>query len=116
MAFNYTPLKSTADKLIKNFGQSITFTRIATGTYNITSASTTSSNTYTANLAMLDEPKGFKGDTNVVQVKPNAVASCSQEILVGDTAVINSHNYRVEAVETIQPASTVVYYELQLTG
>tara|TARA_R100000951_G_scaffold84467_1_gene72249 strand:+ start:2267 stop:2614 length:348 start_codon:yes stop_codon:yes gene_type:complete len=115
MAFNYTPLNTTAKTLITNFGQSVTFSRIAE-TYNITSATSTSTSTYAAVVAIIDESKEEQGETSVISVTHNAVAHSDTPILVGDTAVINSDSYRVVSVREVKPATTVVFYELQLRG
>lgn len=112
MAFDYSPLNTTAKTLIANFGQQITFSRL-TETYNITSATSTTTSTYTAEVAMLDEAKEEQG-SSVIGVTHNAVAHSDTQILVGDTATINSQSYRVVSVKEVKPATTVIYYELQL--
>ena len=115
MAFNYAPLASTARNLITDFGQSVTFSRLAE-TYNITSATSTSASTYTAVVVILDEAKSEQGDTATIGVVHNALASSDTQIVVGDTATINSQSFRVVSVKEVKPATTVVVYELQLAS
>ncbi len=113
MAFNYSNLNTTAETLLTTFGQSVTFSRL-TETYNITSATSTSTSTYTAVVAMLDEAKQEQDNSSVIGVTHNAMAHSDTQILVGDTATINSQSFRVVSVTEIKPATTVIYYELQL--
>ena len=113
MAFNYTPLANTATDLIKNFGQSVTFTRIAE-TYVPTGLSTSSS-TYTANLVLLDAPKE-QAETGLISERKSALVSSTTEPLINDTVVVNSEHFSVQKVKIIQPASTVLYYELEISS
>ena len=112
MSFDYASLNNTAETVIKHFGQSVTFSRL-TETYNITSRSVSTS-TYTAQVAMQDEAKEEQDNSAIVGVLHNALAHSDTQILVGDTATINSQSFRVVSVKEVKPATTVVYYELQL--
>ena len=109
--------------MITDFGQSVTFSRIAethalldSGQPNFGAAMSVSTSTYTAVVAIIDESKEEQGETSVISVTHNAVAHSDTPILVGDTAVINSDSYRVVSVREVKPATTVVFYELQLAG
>lgn len=122
MAFNYTPLATTATNLITNFGQSVTFTRRATSAYNPLSGATLGNTTYTAQIVLLNESKNEYGSNSVV-VKPanglqeqehNALCSSTTAPKIGDTATINSEHYRITGVKPTQPSTTVVMYELRL--
>ncbi len=47
MAFDYAPLASTADRILTDFGQSVTFSRFSRGSYNPSSGmSSTNQTTY----------------------------------------------------------------------
>jgi hypothetical protein len=123
MAFNYAPLASTARNLITDFGQSVTFSRIAethalldSGQPNFGAAMSVTTSTYTAVVVVLDEAKSEQGDTATIGVVHNALASSDSQIVVGDTATINSQSFRVVSVKEVKPATTVVVYELQLTS
>ena len=115
MSFNYEPLNQTATNLITSFGQSITFSRLAE-TYNITSATTASTSTYSAVVVMLDQEKAEQDNTANIAVVHNAIASSSTQMVIGDTATINSQSFRIVSVTEIKPATQVVYYDLQLSS
>lgn len=115
MAFNYSPLSTTATNLIKNFGQSVTFTRNGSISYSpSTGVSSSSQSTYTANIVLFDQIKLEETESSIAEKEFPASMSSTTAPKIGDTATINSENYRIVNVNPIQPASTVVYYELRL--
>jgi len=111
MAFNYAPLSATAKSLITDFGQSVTFTRIAE-TYSPTGLSTGSS-TYTANLVIIDAPKQ-QDETGLITETKTALVTSDTAVLISDTVAVNSEHFRVLNVKALSPASTLIYYELEL--
>lgn len=117
MAFNYSPLSTTATRLIKNFGQSVTFTRNGSVTYDPTAGvSSSSQTTYTANIVLFDQTKTEIEDTSLQEKNIPANMSSTTEPVIGDTATINSENYRIIDVTPIRPATTVIYYDIRLTS
>ena len=126
MAFNYSPLNKTATDLITKFGQAVTFSRYARGEYspNTGAFSSNVGQTYTAQVVILNEPKTEEGASSITgttvsslqEVENNALCSSATEPTIGDTATINSDKFRITAVKKIQPASTVVFYELRIAS
>ena len=117
MAFNYSPLSTTAKNLITNFGQSVTFTRFSSINYNPASGvASSSTSTYSSQIVLFDQIKNEDGDTNM-QIKefPASMHSTTAP-KIGDTATINSEKLRIVEINPIQPGSSVVYYELRLRG
>ncbi len=117
MAFDYSPLSTTAKNLITNFGQSVTFTRFSSINYNPASGiASSSTSTYSAQIVLFDQIKNEDGDTNM-QIKEFPASMHSTTVpLIGDTATINSEKLRIVEINPIQPGSSVVYYELRLRG
>jgi hypothetical protein len=126
MAFNYTPLQQTATDLITKFGQSVTFAKKTTSGYNPATGgfSSSASSTYTAQVTLLEASKIEEGASSITgttvsalqEIEREALCSSTTEPEIGDTATINSEKYRVTAVNKVQPASTVVYYELRIAS
>tara|TARA_R110000764_G_scaffold35177_6_gene78547 strand:+ start:1264 stop:1620 length:357 start_codon:yes stop_codon:yes gene_type:complete len=118
MAFNYSPLNKTATNLITKFGQAVTFSRYARGEYspNTGAFSSNVGQTYTAQVVILDQPKSEVEETSTLTVENDALCSSATEPTIGDTATINSDKFRITAVKKIQPASTVVFYELRIAS
>lgn len=115
MAFDYTPLASTATKLITDFGQSVSFTRNGNVTYDPTQGvSSSSQTTYSANIVLFAQIKNEEVDKSLAFKDFPAVAYSATPPKIGDTATINSESYRVIEITPIQPAETVIYYELRL--
>jgi hypothetical protein len=115
MAFDYAPLASTATKMITEFGQAVTFTRNGNVTYDPTQGvSSSSQTTYDANIVLFAQIKSEEVDNSLSFKDFPAVAYSSTPPKIGDTATINGENYRVIEITPVQPATTVIYYELRL--
>lgn len=115
MAFDYAPLASTADRILTDFGQSVTFSRFSRGSYNPSSGmSSTNQTTYTAKVVLFNESKAEESDNTTQVIEIPAVAYTSTPPKIGDTATINSEKLRVVEINPVQPATTVIYYELRL--
>jgi len=117
MAIDYVGLAATAKRLITENGQVITFQTQSRGTYNPSAGFSSSSNsTYTASVVMLNESKEEKGDgTQQGEAQP-AICTSTTEIKISDTATINGRSYRVTKVNKVQPATTVMYYDILLAS
>lgn len=113
MTVSYSNLNTTASRLIKNFGQEVTFTRLAE-TYTPTGFSSSSS-TYTADLVVIDQPK-TQDEQGLIAESKTALASSSTAILISDSVEVNSEHFRVNNVKTVRPASTTLFYELELVS
>lgn len=117
MSLNYTQLAATAKKLITDNGQLVTFKAKSRGAYNPAAGHTSqSTSTYTAQIVMLDKPKAEQTEETKQFEIQDAIAHSETEPSISDTATINGRNFRVLSVVRIQPATTVVYYELQLAS
>ena len=117
MTISYSSLSTTAETLITNFGQTVTFTRFARGTYSTTQGfNSSSTSTYSAKIALFSQDKREDGETTNQTVDFPASMHSSTAPLIGDTATINGKNYRISEVRPIQPATTVIYYEIRLTN
>lgn len=118
MAFNYSPLNKTATDLITKFGQAVTFSKKVTSAYQPETGgfSNSVSSTYAAQIVILDEPKSEKEESSTILVENEALCSSTTEPTIGDTATINSDQYKITAVKKIQPAATVVFYELRIAS
>jgi len=117
MAINYTALQTTATNLITDFGQAVTFYKTSRGSYSPGSGfASHSSAGYATKVVLLDQPKAEATDTQIQEKRTQAIMSSSTAPEIGDTATINTEEYRIAEVEPIQPASTVVAYELLLAS
>lgn len=115
MAFDYEPLATTAEKMLSNFGQVITFSRFSRESYSPSAGmSGSSQTTYDARVVMLNEPKSEDGKSTVQVVEVPAIAYSSTPPKIGDTATINDEDFRVVEINPVQPSTTVIYYELRL--
>ena len=115
MAFDYAPLASTATKMITEFGQAVTFTRNGNVTYDPTQGvSSSSQTTYDANLVLFAQITNEEVDNSLAFKDFPALAYSATPPKIGDTATINGENYRVIEITPVQPATTVIYYELRL--
>ena len=114
MAFDYAPLASTATKMITEFGQAVTFTRNGNVTYDPTQGvSSSSQTTYDANIVLFAQIKNEEVDNSLAFKDFPALAYSATPPKIGDTATINGENYRVIEITPVQPATTVIYYELR---
>ena len=115
MGIDYSSLSTTANNLIKDFGQTVTFTRNGSVTYSpTTGVSSSSQSTYSANIVLFDQLKIEGAENSLAEKEFPASMASSTAPEIGDTATINSESYRIVTVNPIQPASTVIYYELRL--
>ena len=63
---------------------------------------------------MFDQLKIEGGENSLAEKEFPASMSSTTAPEIGDTATINGENYRIVTVNPIQPASSVIYYELRL--
>lgn len=115
MAFKYSDLTTTATRLITDFGQAVTFTRNGSVNYDPTAGVTSSSqSTYDAKVVLDGNLKIELGETTLAGKDIPASVSSTTAPKIGDTATINSENYRVTEVNPLQPAATVIFYDVRL--
>ena len=118
MAFNYAITKSTADKLLNNFGQSVLITNKVSGAYD--PATGTVSQTITTQNgigAVFDRgSKEIDGTTILLGDKKMLLSAVDiTKPQINDTVLVGSINYTIkEPLIEINPAGTVVMYKLNL--
>ena len=119
MSIDYSRLQTTATDLITKFGQAVTFTRDTRSNYNPSTGnfgSTTMGQTIATKLVLINRPKQERSENTQQFNEQEALVSSSTALKINDRAAINGSNYRVTSVKTVQPASTVIYYELLLAS
>ena len=114
MTYNYTPLTSSATRLLTKFGAQYTFTRTTKGTYNpVTGKTSDSSSTYTGYACLFNYSDADLTDGTILQGDRRMLAE-GGTYEVGDSVVVGSDTYRVISVSEIAPAGTVVAANLQI--
>lgn len=116
MALNYAALAATAQRLITDNGQTVTVNRPARGAYDPAAGFSGSVTTYSCEIVMLDEPKKESPDSTKQNEEQLALCYSATLPLISDTCTINGKEYRFLSVKTVQPATTVVYYEIRLSS
>jgi|32_taG_2_1085360.scaffolds.fasta_scaffold51172_2 hypothetical protein len=117
MAFNYANLKTTARKLLANFGQTITFTRTSEPVYNNDTGEVESTTLTFSDIGVI-----FPFRDGVTNVSGSLIQAGDQEVFwQGTTAPIPTDkltvagvDYNVIAVMPIEPGGTNVLYQLQV--
>jgi len=110
-------LRKVAQKVIKQFGGSVTVRFITPGSYNTTTGSITESTSDSAIQGVLD-------NVNVREVNELVQASDRKLIIAAadvatvpnteDRAVISNISYQIIQVQTIEQDNTAIVYELIL--
>ena len=120
----YTRLQATANRLLKGKGQSLTLTKVTAGTYNPATGGFTGegTSTQTAYGAVFDY--GAKqidgtlikaGDKQLLLSAFKTDGSALMAPVLGDTVSIGGVTYTlVEPLKEVNPAGTVVMYEVNL--
>lgn len=119
MSFDYTGLQNTAYNLIAKFGTDWTIRRIVKNTYNpATNTATVASTTdYTVKAykseyveKQVDGENIQKGDILLVVAAKDLVITPR----VSDQVLQGSSVYQIQDVKPLNPATTNLYYKLQL--
>lgn len=111
-----TNLKNTANTLLTNYGQTISFVRWSLSEYNVATGGVepTGSSTFTGKAHpsryRIDEIDGALIQENDIK----ALVYTTTEPLVDDEATIDSITYRVMDVEKLQAQGEAIVYRLQL--
>ena len=112
----YSGLATTATNLLTDKGQSITFSREVSSSFDpVLGVPTTSTTTFSGVGAafgykqnQIDGEIIQRGDIRLI------LEATSTAPLIGDTCTIDSVVYKVLFVEKVSPAGTPVIYKLQL--
>jgi len=113
----YTNLKNVALRLLTSKGQSLTFTRPVTSSFNPATGVDTPATpiTYSGYGAALNYNKSeIDGDLIQIGDIRLLLEATSTAVEMGDPVPIDSITYRVMNIRPLSPAGTVVAYELQL--
>jgi len=120
----YTRLQATANRLLKGKGQSIVLTKITAGTYNpatggFTGASTSTQSAYGAvfdyGAKQIDGTLIKAGDKQLLLSAFKTDGAALTAPVLGDTVTIGSVVFTlVEPLKEVNPAGTVVMYEVNL--
>jgi uncharacterized Zn finger protein len=114
MSFNYTPLSDSADRLIKRFGKSYTFTRTAKGTYDPATGTTTdTTSTFTKFACVFNYSESEVNGEAVLQSDRRLLAQ-AHTYQVGDTVVVDGETFRVISIAPTQPSDTAMAINLQV--
>ena len=120
----YTRLQATANRLLRGKGQSLTLTRITAGTYDpatggMTGATTSTQSAYGAifdyGAKQIDGTLIKAGDKQLLLSPFKTDGTALTAPVLGDTVTVGSIVYTlVEPLKEINPAGTVVMYEVNL--
>lgn len=114
MAFNYTPLQSSATALIQRFGKQLTFTRVTKGAYDPNTGQTSdSSSTYQKHACVFDYSNAEVNDTTILQGDRRLLAEAG-DYEVNDTVSIASKVYRIISISENQPSDTQMSVNIQV--
>lgn len=114
---DYLPLKATARRLLKGFGQLMTITRNISGVYDPTTGAVTNTvETYTDYGVILPYGDGSSSvaDSIIQQGDQQVFIQISIEPKATDKITINGTIYNIVAVKALEPAAVNVLYELQI--
>lgn len=120
MSFNYAGSAATALKLLQNFGQAVTLRKQTAGAYDPATGSATVTTADHAGTGVLLDYKLV----NSGQMLENSMVQAGDKKLLlapdiaatpePDDLVIAQGTWRIVNVKAVNPAGTVVLYELQL--
>lgn len=114
---NYTQLKATARKLLKDFGQLMTITRDVAGAYDPNTGTQSNTQlTYADYGVVLPYAEGSSSvaDSLIQQGDRQVFIQISTEPKTTDKITIAGAIYNIIAVKPLEPAGINVLYELQI--
>lgn len=117
MGFDYSELTETAKELLQEFGQNILFTRQGNSEYNNATGEAKSSLEHFDGFGVI-----FPFGKGVTSVNGSLVESGDQEIYwygttapqPGDNVAVAGVDYKLVAVQAIEPAGVNVLYQIQV--
>jgi hypothetical protein len=110
--FDYNKSKRTADRLIKQFGAPLEYTRQSGETYDpVTGTTTATTETFTADTVWLDFSKEEIDETSVQSGDARLLVSSS--VKIDDRVVYNGNEWRIIDSSPLRPADVEVYTEAQ---
>lgn len=117
----YAGIGSMATRLLGKYGQTVTLTRTADGTYDTTDGTLTAGaqTEYECSAAVFDYAQQEIDGTQIRQGDRRVMLQATGDVPLprsGDTLTIGSLDYTVVAVRTTSPGGTAVVYQLQVRG
>jgi len=110
-------LRKVAQKVIKQFGGSVTVRFVTPGAYNTTTGSITESTSDSAIQGVLDNVN-IREVNELVQASDRKLIIAAADVATvpntEDRAVISSVSYQIIQVQTIEQDNTAIVYELIL--
>lgn len=116
MTFNYDKIAATALKLLTKFGQPITFARETGGSVDpITGVVTPGTDASVTTTGLLKTyPDNMIDGTRILKSDRELILSNEQVVQPSDKPVINSQDWAIVDIKTLNPAGTVVIYKVQV--
>jgi hypothetical protein len=112
---DYVGLKSTARKLLANFGQLMTLTQNTSATYSPDTGTNTVTSTSTTDYGVILPYENISVADSLIQQNDQQVfIQLSVVPKPTDTITINAIIYNIISVKAIEPAAINVLYELQV--
>jgi len=116
MAFDYTASRSTAARLIANFGQSASIRRLTNGGSDTWAPTQTPADT-TVTCVVTDYAHRERDGTRI-QAKDRKVYVSALDLAItptpGDKFVLGAMVYDIISVGPLEPGGTVILFELQV--
>lgn len=120
MTFNYTGLRSTASRLITEFGSAMTLSRVSLGTFDNTSgtyaSSTTTDYIVTGVVTALDFMSLYMGRGDAVFTDGTVIQAGDKQVLLavsttvtprnGDLLIIGGLAYNIVTVGNVSPSGS----------
>jgi len=111
--FDYSASRALADRLLNQFGASLTFTRQSGETFDPATGTTTASEeTFSRDVVWLDYDND-EIDGSIVQ-RGDARLLIQGEVKVDDRVEKYGENWKVVTASPLKPASTLLYTEAQV--
>ena len=114
----YTRVKEMADRLLQQYGEQLTFTRVTEGAYDVSTGEVGSGSTinysayshpYNYDASEIDDTNIQNNDVQLLIQKPTSYTPA-----VGDTVVLAGETMRLVSVERIRAQGSDAVYKAQL--
>lgn len=121
MTFDYSRSYATALRLLENFGQTVTRKASTAGTYDPSTGASVVTDTSSSRTGVLLDysGKGYSGKGEmyangnlVIQGDKKLLLDGSGAVEVTDSYVVGSTEYSVVSIKELNPAGTVVMFEI----
>lgn len=114
MAFNYSPLSTSATTLITKFGKQLTFTRTTKGAYDPNTGQTSDSTSTFDKYCCVFEYADNEITNTTIQQGDRRLLAEPHEFAINDSVSIDSIDYRIISISENKPAETLLSVNLQV--